>query len=52
MKLREALDEKKLDLRVRDRLLAEGKLTQKELQDYFSNTPDDEGKFEVIQSEE
>ncbi len=44
MKLRKALDEKMMDLRVRDRLLAEGKITKEQLEKMLTQLPDDAGK--------
>lgn len=41
MKLRLALEEKLLDVRVRDRLLAENKITKEELKKYLDTLPDD-----------
>jgi polyhydroxyalkanoate synthesis regulator phasin len=41
MKLRLALEEKLLDVRVRDRLVAEGKISKEELKKYFDNLSDD-----------
>jgi polyhydroxyalkanoate synthesis regulator phasin len=41
MKLRLALEEKLLDVRVRDRLVAEGKLTKEELKKYLENLSDE-----------
>lgn len=41
MRLSTALDDKKLDLRLRDKLLAEGKLSQKDMEEYIKNLPDD-----------
>jgi polyhydroxyalkanoate synthesis regulator phasin len=41
MKLRLALEEKLLDARVRDRLVAEGKLSKEELKKYLDSLPDD-----------
>lgn len=46
MKLRLALEEKLLDVRVRDRLLAEGKITKEEIKKFLENLPD-EGKNAV-----
>jgi hypothetical protein len=46
MKLRLALEEKLLDVRVRDRLLAEGKITKEEIKKFLDNLPD-EGKNAV-----
>ena len=41
MKLRLALEEKLLDVRVRDRLLAEGKISKEELKKYLDNLSDE-----------
>ena len=41
MRLPQALDAKKMDLRLRDKLTHEGKLTTKELDGYFKSLPDD-----------
>lgn len=41
MKLRLALEEKQLDLRVRDRLLAENKISKEEVKKYLDTLPDD-----------
>lgn len=41
MKLRMALEDKLMDARIRDRLLAEGKITKKEVDDYFKNLPEE-----------
>lgn len=46
MKLRLALEEKLLDVRVRDRLLAEGKISKEEVKKYL-DTLSDEGKNAV-----
>ena len=43
MKLRLALEEKLLDVRVRDRLLAEGKITKEDVKKYLDSL-DDESK--------
>jgi len=42
MKLRLALEEKLTDVRVRDRLVAEGKLSKEELKKYLDSLPDDQ----------
>lgn len=52
MKLRLALEEKMLDARVRDRLLAEGKLTKEELKKYLDSLPDDAAKSVPLDQEE
>jgi hypothetical protein len=44
MKLRKALDEKMMDLRVRDRLVAEGKLTKEQLDKALKELPDDSAR--------
>lgn len=41
MKLRLALEEKLLDVRVRDRLLAENKITKEEVKKYLDNLSDE-----------
>lgn len=41
MKLRLALEEKLLDVRVRDRLLAEGKITKEEVKKYLDSMEDE-----------
>ncbi len=51
MKLKIALDEKMMDLRLRDRLLAEGKITQADVDKFLSNLDDESGKFETATEE-
>lgn len=41
MRLSKALEEKLLDVRLRDKLLTEGKVTKKQLEDYLKNLQDD-----------
>ncbi len=41
MKLRLALEEKLLDVRVRDRLLAENKISKEDMKKYIDSLPDD-----------
>lgn len=41
MKLRLALEEKLMDVRVRDRLLAEGKITKEEVKKYLESMADE-----------
>lgn len=41
MKLRLALEEKLMDVRVRDRLVAEGKVSKEELKKYMESLPDE-----------
>ena len=49
MKLRMALDDKLLDLRLRDRLVVEGKITAAQVEEYLSTVPDDEGKYTQVE---
>ena len=41
MRLSKALEEKKLDLRLRDKLLHEGRLNKSEVGDFLESLPDD-----------
>ncbi len=40
MKLSDALEEKQLDVRLRDKLVEQGKLTKKQLEDYIAKIED------------
>lgn len=51
MKLRQALEEKLLDLRLRDRLLAEGKITKEEIQKTLKGLPDDADKAVALEAD-
>ena len=48
MKLRIALDDKLMDQRVRDRLLAEGKITKQQVDEFLANLPDDKANAERV----
>jgi hypothetical protein len=48
MKLRIALDDKLMDQRVRDRLLAEGKITKQQVDEFLASLPDDSANAESI----
>ena len=48
MRLPQALDAKKMDLRLRDKLIHEGKLTAKEVENYFKSLPDDSALLTVV----
>jgi hypothetical protein len=48
MKLRIALEEKEMDVRLRDRFVAEGKTTAKDVDAYLQGLPDEEGNFEKV----
>ncbi|EQC44538.1 hypothetical protein M899_2303 [Bacteriovorax sp. BSW11_IV] len=42
MRLSRALQEKVMDLRLRDKLIAEGKVTKAQVEEYLNSLPDDE----------
>lgn len=44
MKLSDALEEKQLDVRLRDKLLEQGKLTKKQVEDYLNKLEDNANK--------
>ncbi len=52
MKLRLALEEKLLDARLRDRLLAEGKITKEEVKKYLDSLPDEAKNAVPLDQEE
>lgn len=52
MKLRLALEEKLMDVRVRDRLLADGKITKDDVQKYLDSLPDESANAVPLDSEE
>lgn len=53
MKLRLALEDKLMDSRIRDRLVAEGKITKKDVDAYLENLPaEDESAFEKVAHKE
>ena len=52
MSLSDALKNKKLDVRLRDKFLAQGRLTSDELGQYQSSLTDDSDKMTVIESDE
>ncbi len=47
MRLARALEEKQLDTRLRDKLLAEGKLSKETLASYTGDLPDDASNCQV-----
>ena len=51
MLLKMALQDKELDLRLRDRLVAEGKVSQADVDKYLTTLPDDAGNFVKIDNE-
>lgn len=48
MKLRMALEDKLMDIRLRDRLVAEGKVTAAEVETYLNSLADDEGNYRFL----
>jgi polyhydroxyalkanoate synthesis regulator phasin len=52
MKLRIALEEKLMDLRVRDRLVAEGKISKDDLKKYMDQLTDDSKNAVSMDQEE
>lgn len=48
MKLRIALEDKQMDVRLRDRFVAEGKTTAKDVDAYLNSLPDEEGNYEKL----
>lgn len=52
MKLRLALEEKLMDVRVRDRLLAEGKITKEEVKKYLDSMSDESKNAVPLDQEE
>ena len=51
MSLSEGLKEKVLDVRLREKLLREGKLTKSELENYLTSLPDDTDNSEPLYKE-
>lgn len=49
MKLRIAMDDKKMDVRLRDRFLTEGLVTKADLDTYLNQLSDDEGNYEKVE---
>ena len=51
MKLAKALNEKMMDVRLVDRLMAQGKITKEEFDKHISKLDDDQGNFEQVADE-
>ena len=49
MELKMALDEKMMDSRLRDRLIAEGKLKKEEVEKILKNLPDDATNLTTVE---
>lgn len=52
MKLAKALDEKIMDIRLRDKLMAEGKLTKAQVDEYLNKVTDDRPKATEVKVED
>ena len=52
MKLAKALDDKKMDTRVVDRLVSEGKISKTEFDKHMSDLPDETGNFDFVGAQE
>lgn len=53
MKLRLALEDKLMDSRLRDRLVAEGKISKKDVDQYLNNLPEeDSSSYEKVTDKE
>ena len=50
MSLSDALKQKILDVRLRDKLLAEGKVTEEEVKKYLAELPDDQDNMTILGS--
>lgn len=50
MSLSDALKQKILDVRLRDKLLAEGKVTEEEVKKYLAELPDDQENMTILGS--
>jgi hypothetical protein len=51
MKLRMALEDKEMDLRLRDRLVAEGKISSASVDTYLKSLDDEEGNYVQLGAE-
>ena len=52
MSLSDALKDKKLDVRLRDKLVAQGRLSSDEVEKYYGSLTDDTDKMTVIKQDE
>ena len=52
MRLKKALEDKEVDVRLVDKFLAEGKLSKKEFDSYLNGLEDCEGKYEQVTDNE
>jgi polyhydroxyalkanoate synthesis regulator phasin len=51
MRLSRALQEKIMDIRLRDKLIAEGKVTKEEVKKYLDSLPDDQKNASFTESD-
>lgn len=49
MKLRIAMDDKKMDVRLRDRFMTEGRISKSEVETYLSSLDDDSANMERVE---
>ena len=52
MRLNQALAEKMMDVRLRDKLLAEGKLSKNQMNDAYKSMPDESNNVKYVQLDE
>lgn len=52
MKLAKALDDKKMDTRMVDRLVSEGMISKADVDKFNSDLPDEEGNYDFVGSQE
>ena len=52
MKLKIALDDKLMDVRLRDRHLGDGKISKSDLDSFLTALPSEEGNYEKVEDKE
>ena len=48
MQLKDALENKEFDVRIRDRLMAEGKVSHEDFKKFLETLPDEEGNYVIL----
>lgn len=48
MRLSRALEDKLMDVRLRDKLVSEGKVTKKQVEDFLNSLPDDQTRATLL----
>jgi hypothetical protein len=51
MRLSRALQDKLMDTRLRDKLVAEGKVTKQEVEEFLKSLPDETGNFVQLEDD-